>query len=260
MPDPIALLEAQSAATGKVVQSVTDDQMAQESPGCPGWTVKQVLAHLTAGAEMFEGVARGSISGATWMEERTRRIAAANALSPEALRRRYAETDASLVSIYKSLSAEQLQEKRQHPALGEIPVGQFLHMRISEAAIHAWDLQAAADPSATLECPARGPVTEQMAGVLPMWFDAGTIAGLQRTYRFMVDGSPRTLTIAGGKAAWTGDASPDATLTLSGGDFLLLITGRLSSERLIDSGRAQVTGDVDAARQFSTLFKAYGGR
>jgi alkyl sulfatase BDS1-like metallo-beta-lactamase superfamily hydrolase len=103
-------------------------------------------------------------------------------------------------------------------------------------------------------------VTAQIVSVFPAWFLADSIAGLSRTYRFVVGSAEHTLAIAGDKAAWTSGAAADATLTLDSGDFLLLLTGRLSSQKLINSGRAQASGDLEAAKQLSALFKAYGGR
>ncbi|MFI5267607.1 MAG: maleylpyruvate isomerase N-terminal domain-containing protein, partial [Chloroflexota bacterium] len=66
MPEPIELLEAQAAATRNLVQSIADVDFARGSVGCPGWTVKDVVAHLTTGAQMFEGIARGTLDGANW--------------------------------------------------------------------------------------------------------------------------------------------------------------------------------------------------
>jgi uncharacterized protein (TIGR03083 family) len=60
MPEPIQLLEAQSAATRQIVQSLSDTDLAKDSPGCPGWTLKDVVAHLATGAQMFEAIARES--------------------------------------------------------------------------------------------------------------------------------------------------------------------------------------------------------
>ena len=260
MPEPVELLEAQAAATRNIVQSVAEADFARESQGCPGWKVQDIIAHITTGAQMFEGIARGTLSGANWMEERQRRLAENAALSPNELRSRYAEADASLVSTFKGLSPEQLQAKRQHPAFGEVPVAQFLGMRISETAVHGWDIQSAIDPNATLQAPATGAVAGPIVNIFPTWFVPDEIAGLSRTYRFQTGDSEHMLTIADGKAAWVSSGSPDATLTLDMGDFVLLMTGRLSSEKLIASGRAQVSGDAEAAKQLSTLFKAYGGR
>lgn len=261
MPEPIELLEAQAAATRQTIQSLAAADFAKGSLGCPGWRVQDVVAHITTGAQMFEGIARGTLSGANWMEERGRRLAENAALSPDDLKRRYAEADASLVSTFKSLSPEELQARRQHPAFGEVPVAQFLGMRISETAVHSWDIQSAVDPSAKLQAPATNAVASQIVNIFPAWFLPEAVAGMSRGYRFVVAEATHTLAIAGGKAAWTDDdGAADATLTLDLGDFVLLMTGRLSSEKLIDSGRAQASGDIQAAKQLSTLFKAFGGR
>lgn len=264
MPDPLQLLETQAAATRRIVESVPDAEFEKPSPGCPGWRVQDVVAHLTTGAEMFAWLARGTISGDQWMEVRQRRLAENSALAPADLKRRYVESDASLLDTFRTLTPEQLQEKRSHPALGEVPVAQLVHMRISEATVHGWDIASAVDPNARLEAPATPSVLPLISSVCPSWFVTDSIDGVRRTYRFVVRGAvneERTLTIADGKATWSdGGGSPDATMSLDAGDFVLLLSGRLSSERLISSGRAQTSGDVEAAKQLSTLYKAYGGR
>ncbi len=210
---------------------------------------------------MFGGIARNEFSGDQWMEVRQKQLAENGALSAAELKQRFAEADAALVQTFKSLSPEELQAKRRHPAMGEIPVGQFVNMRISEALIHAWDVQSVLDPSAKLSGPATGPVLGFMLNVWPSWFLPEAIEGLQRTFRFVIGGAAnedRTLVISGGKAAW-GSGTPDATFTLDPGDMLLLVSGRLSSEALI-AGRAQISGDAEVAKGLSQLFKAYGGR
>lgn len=265
MPSPVELLETQSAATRQLVQSLSDGDMAKDSPGCPGWTVNDVVVHLVSAAQMFDQQAGDRpIDGSQWIEVRSRRMAANAALSPSELRARYADTDEALVNTFKRLTPEQLQAKRTHPVLGELPVQQYLGMRISEAAVHGWDIQAALDQNATFQSPAIASVLPPLVNAWPAWFDADKIAGMTRTYRFLV-GDPmnhdHTLRIADGNATWAQDGTPgDVTMTLDAGDFLLLISGRLSSERLVSSGRAQVAGDIEAAKELSALFRAYGGR
>src|SRR5581483_4799380 len=106
-----------------------------------------------------------------------------------------------------------------------------------------------------------GVVLGFMLNIWPSWFVPESIAGLQRACRFVITGAAnedRTLVIDGGQASW-GSATPDATFTLDAGDMLLLVSGRVSSEALI-AGRAQISGDAEAAKGLSQLFKAYGGR
>jgi len=264
MSDPIQLLETQAAATRGTVESVADAHFTKALPGCPGWKVQDAVAHLTTGAQMLKGYALDTISGADWMEERAKRLAQNLALTPADLKRRYAETDTELVETFKSLSPQQLQAKRHHAVFVEVPVELFLGLRIAETAIHGWDIHSAFDAGARLQAPATAAVAARMTTIFPTWFLADKIASLDRSYRFIV-GQPvnddRTLSIADGKAFWGSDTtSPDATLTLDGGDFLLLISGRLSSEQLISSGRAQASGDLATANELSTLFKAFDGR
>jgi uncharacterized protein (TIGR03083 family) len=261
MPDLTELLDLQATSTRKIIRSVSDADMAKESPGCPGWTVKDVVAHLTTGAQMFDAVIRGTLDSANWIPERERRLAENSALSPSELRNRCTEADEQFVATFKSLSPEELKVQWTHPALGRVPVERFLFMRLGETAIHGWDVKAACQADAKLEAPAAPGVLQGMLAFFPEWCLSDKLDALRRIYRFDTGSKPYTLVIAEGKAAWAdSDAPADATLKLDTGDFLLMLTGRLSSDQLITSGRAQASGDVQAAKDFSTLFKAYGGR
>jgi len=264
MPGPLEILESQAAATGRIIQSVPNADFAKDSPGCPGWQVQDVVAHLTASAEMFAAIARGTLSGVNWEQERSRLINENRSLPPAELKNRYADRDTKLLETYKSLTPEELQSMRQHPVIGELPVAQFIGMRISELTVHGWDVQAAIDPDAKLEAPALPAALPPLVAQWPRWFLPEKIGGMSRAYRFKI-GEPmnhdHTLRIADGKAAWAEDGTPgDSTLTIDAGDFLLLVSGRRSSEGLVASGRTKVDGDPGAAEELSTLFKAYAGR
>ena len=50
--DSVKLLQRVVDETTQVVNDVSDDQMANPSP-CEGWTVRDVLNHITGGATMF---------------------------------------------------------------------------------------------------------------------------------------------------------------------------------------------------------------
>jgi|SRR5579884_136225 uncharacterized protein (TIGR03083 family) len=264
MSDATGLLEAQAAATRQIVDSTVEADFAKDTLGCPGWRVQDVVAHLTTGAQVFRGYALETINAANLVEERARFFAEACALPAGELKRRFADTDRQLVETFGGMSPQELQAMRTHPVFGTVAVSMFLGLRISELAIHGWDVQSTGDPEARLEAPALVPVAERIADAFPGWFVPEKIASMDRAYRFVV-GAPvnqdRILTIADGRAFWGGDTTqPDATLTLDGGDFLLLMAGRLSSEKLIQSGRARAEGDLGDADELSTLFRAYGGR
>jgi uncharacterized protein (TIGR03086 family) len=50
--DSVALLQRVVDQTTVVIDGVTDDQMANPSP-CEGWTVRDVINHITGGATLF---------------------------------------------------------------------------------------------------------------------------------------------------------------------------------------------------------------
>src|SRR4029453_9590478 len=52
MVDNLQLLQRVVVETTTVVNAVTDDQLGNPSP-CEGWTVRDVINHITGGATMF---------------------------------------------------------------------------------------------------------------------------------------------------------------------------------------------------------------
>jgi len=259
MPGPIDTVKAQSEATGRIVDSLSDADFAKDAPGCPGWKVNNVVMHLTVGAQLFAGSAAGDKS--IW-ERRDEHVKAVAGAAPAEMKRHHADANRQFIASLESLSPAELQSKTAtHPAVGEIPLLRLAGMRVSEATIHSWDIESARNPHAKLEGPGVPMTLEAISGGWPMWFLPEQISGISRTYRLVGGSFDRRLTIGEGKASWAeGPGQADITLTMDAGDLALLIAGRLSADKLISAGRAKVEGDPVAARTFSTLFRAYGGR
>jgi len=259
MPGPIDTVKAQSEATGRIIDSLSDADFAKDSPGCPGWNVGTVVTHLTVGARLFAGSAAGDKS--VW-ERREEHVKAVAGATPAEMKRHYADASREFISTLESLSPAELQSKTAtHPAFGEIPVARLAGMRVSEATIHSWDIEAARNPDAKLEGPGVQMTLDAIGGGLPMWFLPDQIGGFSRSYRLVAGNFDRRLTVDEGKASWAeGAGQADVTLTMDPGDLALLIAGRLSTDKLVSSGRARIEGDPVAARAFSTLFRAYDGR
>ena len=254
MSEPIDSLKTQASFGREVVQSLSEGDFARPSPGCPGWTVKDVVAHLTTGAQLIDRTVRRTGGGKDWAQDRAAIFGEMSALPVDQLKRRYGEVDENVVALLEGTDPA---HPCHHPAYGDIPASRFVAMRTSEVAIHSWDIAAANDPNARLGAPALNVVYGTLAANLPSWVSAENIT---RRYRFNVDGDQRTLTIYGGKAAWTDGGEADASLTMDTGDAVLLLSGRMSSQQLIDAGRIKVDGDAAAARELSSLFRAYAGR
>ena len=127
-----------------------DDGDAARRSGCDQWTVAQVLSHLGSQAEIFSLVADSALSGGTapgpgqfgpiWD--------AWNARTPGEQVARSISADDALVSRFEGLGADQLAAFRLGLFGAERDAIGILRMRLSEHALHTWDVAVAFDSSA----------------------------------------------------------------------------------------------------------------
>src|SRR5262249_44122876 len=127
----------------------TDDQLEQRSY-CPDWSIAQVLSHLGSQAEIFGLWLDAGLSGQdlpgrdafppiwdAWNAREPRAQAADSLQANEAVVRRLGSLDAG-------------QRERFHLELfgTGLDTAGLARMRLSEHAIHSWDIAVALDPAA----------------------------------------------------------------------------------------------------------------
>jgi uncharacterized protein (TIGR03083 family) len=198
------------------------------------WTVADVLSHLGSGAEIFSLILTAGVSGAeppgpenfkpiwdawnkrTPEEQAQRSVAANEALAARAEALTPGERDAFHVTM-----------------LGRMPLdlAGVLGMRLSEHAVHSWDIAVAFDPAAQVAPDAVGLLVDR----LPMMAAfMGKRAPAPVTVSVTTTGPDRTFSLDTGGVtlapAGTGDGRAAATLALPAESFLRLVYGRLDDE------------------------------
>jgi uncharacterized protein (TIGR03083 family) len=241
---------------------------------CAGWTVGDVLAHLTQGAS-------------TWSATITRAIAGdANPPPGEQMLRpgeRGSEVTAQRAIAFRQgmEEAELLQAftdgyQRLHQVLltlqpadwgrpcyhrrGVLPIRDYAGLRLQELTIHGWDMRSAFDAAATLSdrpLPA-------LLGVAQRWltntFRPAPHLTAPIRYRFDVPGPvPIRQDILVSQDSFhtepLTDSRADVTFRCTTGDYLLFVYGRLPLDRAVDNGRLEIEGNRAQASLFSTLFQ-----
>jgi len=132
-----------------LVEPLTDGQLAQRSY-CSDWSIAQVLSHLGSQAEIFGLWLDAGLTGQDppgqdafppiWDAWNTRapRAQAADSL----------QANETLIRRLESLDADQ-QERLHLEMFGmDLDTAGLARMRLSEHAIHSWDVAAALDPAA----------------------------------------------------------------------------------------------------------------
>jgi uncharacterized protein (TIGR03083 family) len=163
----IAVLRNSHERLAGLVRPLTPDQLRAQSYDTE-WTIAQVLSHLGSGAEIATLSLAAALGGRgqldqsafpaiwdTW-NNRTPDVQAADSLTwdGEHVRRLEQLTDAELDSIRLDFFG------RQFDAAG------LVQLRLSEHAIHVWDVAVSVDPGASVAGDAILPVMEQVTHLL----------------------------------------------------------------------------------------------
>lgn len=189
----------------RLVGTLTDEQLTQPS-GASGWTVAQVLSHLGSGAEITLETLRAAQAGTDRAADANQAVWARwNAMSPREQADGYVRAGAELDRAFAELDPAQRAELRVPMGFLPEPAGidLFAGMRLNETALHAWDVEVAFDPTATVPGDVAAVLVEQYRG--PLAFLLGFTAKTdQRGAR------PVTLTVR--------TTAPETTLGLDLGD------------------------------------------
>ena len=151
--DAISLVRALRASHDRLsglVAGLGGAELRQQSYDTE-WSIADVLSHLGSGAEIFALVIdAGATGGAPPAQESFQQIWDAwNARSPEDQAADAIAADAALVSKIESLTPEQ-RAAFSVAMFGPAPfdLTRVLSMRLSEHALHTWDIAVALDPGA----------------------------------------------------------------------------------------------------------------
>jgi uncharacterized protein (TIGR03083 family) len=194
------------------------------------WSIADVLSHLGSGAEIFSlYLAAGADGGDPPARDAFPSIWDTwNARSPEDKAARSVEANEALVTRIESLSPEQ-RAAFQVAMFGPVPMdlAGFLGMRLSEHALHTWDIAVALDPAARVAPDA----VELLIDVVPrMAGFVGKQAQAPVTIAVATADPERAFTLdTGGVSVTPADPADPATasLALPAEAFIRLISGRL---------------------------------
>jgi len=132
-----------------LVGSLDADDLRKQSYA-KEWSIADVLSHLGSGAEIFELYVGAGLGGEAPSQEDNQRIWDTwNARSPEEQALHSIAANEALVARVESLTPDQLEAFRVSMFGGMImDAAGLLRMRLSEHAVHSWDVAVAVDPAA----------------------------------------------------------------------------------------------------------------
>jgi uncharacterized protein (TIGR03083 family) len=222
-----ALRASHDKLTG-IVGGLDADDLRRQSYA-KEWSIAQVLSHLGSGAEISLLNFEAGLNGAEppKREEYQAIWDVWNARSPEEQAAESATANEAFVSRVESLSEEQLAAFRAEMFGMTLDAATVLRMRLSEHAVHTWDVAVALDPAARVEPYA---VDLLIDGMSPMMRWMGKQAAGPQVIAITTTAPARTFTLDTGGVTLTpatGDAEAAGSLDMTAEALLRLVYGRV---------------------------------
>ena len=211
------------------------------------WTIADVLSHLGSGAEIFSLIVEAGVSGAepptaeafqpiwdTW-----------NARTPEEQAAQCTAANEALVARVEALSPAE-RESFSVVMFGRMTMdlAGVLGMRLSEHAVHAWDVEVALDPTARIAPEAVGLLAVRlpmMTGFMGKQQETPTVVAVTTT------GPAMTFTLdTGGVTLTPGTTGASASLALPAEAFVRLVYGRLDDDAEVTSADGITVAELQA--------------
>ncbi len=140
--DEIATMSRVIELTGKVVDGIEPSQLDNPSP-CEAWTVRDVLNHVTGGAELFALCVRdGSVP-----DEKAGQLMAGDNLGADYKASFHRAADPA----EESFAIPGAMDRIVKMPFGEMPAAMALNIAIFDVTTHAWDLAKATGQSTDLD-------------------------------------------------------------------------------------------------------------
>lgn len=243
--DPMPALKALRASHDRLagIVATLDSADLRKQSYAKEWSIADVLSHLGSGAEIFELLVNAGLGGEAPGQEDNQRIWDVwNARSPEEQASQSVAANEALVSRVESLTPDQLAAFRVAMFGGMImDAAGVLRMRLSEHAVHSWDVAVAVDPAARVSQDA---VELLIAGLPQLMQWMGRKAGSPALVAVTTTNPDATYTLDTGGVTLTpgsGEVPASAFAELPAEALLRLVYGRLD-DSAVASGEVRLSG------------------
>lgn len=244
-----------------VVQGFDEADLSRPS-GVPGWDVSQVLGRLGGGAEIATALIQAALDSdvtlgndfgfAVWDRW--------NAMSRQARARSFLRANEFLVALYELLDADARERLCMNLDFLSEPfdvVASTARLRLSEFAVHSWDVRVAFDRYATLAAEATAVLMHGKPDLLPWVSEAEQLNGLQAVIKVITTDPSSTFALrlqVPISVDFDVPEQPDGILTLPAEAWVRLVAGRLTPRNspagVVSAGAA----DLNVLR---TVFPGY---
>ena len=252
------LMEQSWSSMEELCSQLDPDDWARPTD-CPGWSVKDQLAHICALESRALG--RPQPSAGPKRTEHTRNelgelnegdLEARRSQSPEELLAEYRDVTAERAKVLASWTDEDWTQEGQG-VLGAAPRDQIIRIRIVDVFTHEQDIRVATGRPGHMTGGVARLVYEQMARTLGFVLVKRARANEGQTAVFEIGRPGETFAfgVVDGRGRRLDElpADPTVRLSMDAETFLRLAGGRWSPERVEQEGRVRIAGDHDLGRQ-----------
>jgi uncharacterized protein (TIGR03083 family) len=241
----------------EATRPLTDEEIAGPSY-CTDWSTAQVLSHIGSGAQIFGLLLDAGLSGAEapGREEFSKIWDVWNAMSPDEQAESSLVADSAFLQRVDAVPAEELDALQMNLFGAPANAGRLLGMRLSEHAIHTWDVVVMREPSAEVAADATAFMIDHVDAVAAR---SGSTAGgpleveittsePERTFRLSV---AETVTLRPASADDSGPATSKVRMPAAA--LVRLVYGRLDA----DHTPASVEADGVDLNQLRSVFPGF---
>jgi uncharacterized protein (TIGR03083 family) len=208
------------------------------------WTIAQVLSHLGSASEIFTRFIHAGLAGVAGPDPSEFQAIwdAWDAKTPGEQARDSLAVGEAFLSLLAGIDDERKAAWRLEMFGAERDLGDVLGMRISENALHTWDVAVAMDPTATI-----GPIAVERIidslGMLVQYTAVAPATPIEVSVRTTAPSREFTLRASDRVELIAGAATARATLTLPAEAFIRLAYGRLDADHSPPVDAAGITVD-----------------
>lgn len=241
---------------------------------CEGWLVADVAAHLAQIGENFvvrlgrglkgdpteapDSVAPGSLS-----EDEFRDLLANSAISRrermgDSLLPSYIQCNRKLDKMISGLKPQDWDVPCFHP-MGPEPVRTLMTMRVTETAMHSWDIRSSLDPEAIISADCLPAMMITIPRAVRRAFRPSPGRAKAVRYRFETSGAVTSqtdivLSAEGALVEQDAAGDPDVTFRCGADTYVMVMFGRMKIGDAIAYGSLAVDGPQSLAGQFAEAF------
>lgn len=269
--DRAKIVHAEAKRLEQYLSALSPEDWQQPS-ACDRWQVADVVAHLTS-MRMADAIARGLQGDVTPLEGSP----PVGALNEDAFRENIAQgsiafrerigtqllsafmaNNAQLDQVLANLAPRDWETLCYHP-MGPEPIRTRIDMRITELAMHGWDIRSRFDPQATLSTESLPALCNTIPRAVRRAFRPEASRSTPVRYRFVVTDPVAVhqdivLSREGARCEPASDSQADVTFQCATETYVLVMFGRLAVETAIRDGRLASTGPPELVTAFGQAF------